>query len=96
MTKGVKIEKHEALQYKTDAQARDREILGNIPSLARRACICATALAKNSFPETMLGIASVNESLLPACVVFRISDQPHSDWVSTVQTSCPQRPFQWL
>jgi hypothetical protein len=31
------------LQYKPDAQARDREILGNIPSLARRACICATS-----------------------------------------------------
>jgi hypothetical protein len=43
LTKQVKIEKYEALKYKPDAQARDREILGNIPSLARRACICATS-----------------------------------------------------
>jgi hypothetical protein len=31
----VKIKKSEAFQYKPDAQARDAEILGNIPSLAR-------------------------------------------------------------
>ena len=43
LTKQVKIEKYEALQYKPDAQARDREILGNIPSLARRARISATS-----------------------------------------------------
>ena len=33
----------EAFQYKPDAQARDVEILGNIRSLALRACICTTS-----------------------------------------------------
>jgi hypothetical protein len=43
LIKQVKIEKYEALQYKPDAQASDREIHGNIPSLARRARISATS-----------------------------------------------------
>jgi hypothetical protein len=45
--------KYEALQYKPNAQARDREILGNIPSLARRACICATSKSASEWSVSL-------------------------------------------